>query len=257
MNTSARLLTDPDGMRVALLNDDATVRAEFAAHLGAELDLLVPALAHCFEWLEPITDAADRAGTQQAALAAGFGLGTLDDLLVATKLLLSGKLAAAGNVMRQVIEGVAMAILCAADAPLIIARKKKTGPVMGCYWELAWNSHQSVQAHHALKQLDWNAEQLGVSRLAVDTLMRAKQIYNQFSHCGWATIASRASRDTPGLVYLGGHFDEGKLDIYRDEMVQRIGLSRVLPGMLDHHVLATMTQAVGAPAATARPPASA
>ncbi|RQT22117.1 hypothetical protein [Burkholderia contaminans] len=243
MNTPALPLTDPAGMRLALLDDDAAVRAEFAAHLGAELDQLAVALAPCFEWTEPITEAADRMGTQQAGLAAAFGLGVLDDLLVATKLLLSGKLAAAGNVMRQVIEGIAMAVLCAADAPLVIDQKK-TGPVMGCYWERAWTSHHSVQAHHALKQLDWNAEQLGVARAAVERLAQAKQHYNPFSHCGWATIASRVARDTVGLVYLGGHFDEGKLDLYRSEMQERIGICSVLPQFLAY-LHETLTPAAG------------
>ncbi|AJY03070.1 hypothetical protein SB768_25225 [Burkholderia sp. SIMBA_043] len=233
MNAPALPLTDPAGMRRALLNDDEAVRADFAAHLGPELDQLAAALAPCFEWMDPITDAADRAGTQQTGLAAAFGLGVLDDLLVASKLLLSGKLAAAGNVMRQVIEGIAMALLCAADTPLVIARKK-TGPEMGCYWERAWTSHHSVQAHHALKQLEWNAEQLGVARAAVERLALAKQHYNPFSHCGWATIASRVARDTVGQVYLGGHFDEAKLGLYRSEMQERIGLCSVLPQFLEY-----------------------
>lgn len=233
MNTSALPLTDPAGMRLALLDDEAIVRAEFAVHLGAELDQLAAALAPCFEWMDPITEIADRTGTQQAGLAAAFGLGVLDDLLVATKLLLSGKLAAAGNVMRQVIEGIAMAVLCAADEPLVIARTK-TGPVMGCYWERAWSCHHSVQAHHAVKQLEWNAEQLGVAHAAVERLARAKQHYNPFSHCGWATIASRVARDTVGRVYLGGHFDEAKLDVYRSEMQERIGLCSVLPQFLEY-----------------------
>ncbi|WP_175905996.1 hypothetical protein [Burkholderia seminalis] len=252
MNTPARPLTDPDGMRLALLNDDATVRTEFAAHLGAELDQLAVALAPCFEWMEPISNAADGAGTQQAGLVAAFGLGTLDDLLVATKLLLSGKLAAAGNVMRQVVEGIAMAVLCAADAPLIVDRKK-AGPVMGRYWELAWNSHHSVQAHHALRQLAWNAEQLRLRRLALERLERAKRHYNQFSHCGWATIASRADRHTPGLVYLGGHFDAGKLDVYQHEMQERIGLCSVLPQILTY-LHESLTPAAAEPAARSNPP---
>ncbi|MDR0242896.1 MAG: hypothetical protein LBJ65_14950 [Burkholderia sp.] len=254
MNTPELTLTDPEGVRLALLSDDEDIRAQFATHLGAELDRLVGVLAHCFEWMAPITEAADHVGTQQTALAAGFGLGTLDDLLVATKLLLAGKLAAAGNVMRQVIEGIAMSILCAADGELILEYRKKSGAVRGCYWERAWRSDPSVQAHHALKQLDWNAAQLGVLPQAVEVLARSKKHYNQFSHCGWATIASRAVRNTPGLVYLGGHFDEGKLDVYRDEMQQRIGLCRVLPRVLDHHVLSMMAPAAGEEIAAANPP---
>lgn len=252
MNPSALPLTDPVGMRLALLNDDAAVRTEFAEHLGTELDQLAAALAPCFEWMDPITEAADRAGTRQAGLVAGFGLGTLDDLLVATKLLLSGKLAAAGNVMRQVIEGVAMAVLCTADAPLILERRK-VGPVMGCYWERAWASHHTVQAHHALKQLDWNAEQLRLRRPALERLERAKRHYNQFSHCGWATIASRADRHTPGLVHLGGHFDEGKLDVYQQEMQERIGLCSVLPQILAY-LHEALTPAAGEPAPGPHPP---
>lgn len=246
MNTPGLTLTTVDGMRLALLNDDAHVRYQFGEKLAPEVTELAAALAPCFEWMDPLTTAADRAGTQQAGLAAGFGLGVLDDLLVATRLLLGGQLAAAGNVMRQVIEGIAMSVLCSAHDDLIISRKK-TGPVMGCYWALAHRSDPSVQAHHALEQLGWNAAQLGLTHAAVERLRLAKRHYNQFSHCGWATIASRVIRDTPGLVYLGGHFDEGKLDLYRDELHERIGLSGVLPQFLEH-LLGAMQPAADAPA---------
>ncbi len=49
-----------------------------------------------------------------------------------------------------------------------------------------------------------------------------------------------ASRDTPGLVYLGGNFDEDKLDLYRSEMRKRIGWCFVPPQIL-YHLLAMMT----------------
>ncbi|MFM0223093.1 hypothetical protein [Paraburkholderia dipogonis] len=48
--------------------------------------------------------------TRRTALVAAFVFGVLDDLVVSTKLLLTGKLPAAGNLMRQVVEGVLVQI---------------------------------------------------------------------------------------------------------------------------------------------------
>ncbi|WP_174980314.1 hypothetical protein [Burkholderia lata] len=56
-----------------------------------------------------------------------------------------------------------------------------------------------------------------------------------------------ASRDTPGLVYLGGHFVEDKLDLYRSEMRERIGWCFVPPQIL-YQLTAMMTHPADKPA---------
>ncbi|WP_273995040.1 hypothetical protein [Burkholderia sp. FERM BP-3421] len=67
---------------------------------------------------------------------AGLAFGALDDLMVSTKLLLAGQGAPAGNVMRRVIEGVAVGAQCAPDTPLILQPAgTKRRLITDCYRE--------------------------------------------------------------------------------------------------------------------------
>ncbi|MBN3783257.1 hypothetical protein G3O06_37920 [Burkholderia sp. Ac-20345] len=59
--------------------------------------------------------------------------GVLDDIVISTKLLLSGKGTAAGNLMRQAIEGVAMSLLCSTDGEVVLDARSKKGDLRGEY----------------------------------------------------------------------------------------------------------------------------
>ncbi|RFU44528.1 hypothetical protein [Paraburkholderia sp. DHOC27] len=245
--------TKPDALMLELFSDDRWVKDRFAEHLAQELLELCESLAACFRLMPALNEAANRTGSVRTALAAAFVFGVLDDILVATKLLLGGKLPAAGNLMRQVVEGIAMAFLCSTDNPLIVREKTKTkAAVRVHYWERLDNGDSLAQGHLALRQLEWNARTLGVSGDAVARLHRSKDHYNPFSHCGTVTIASRVALEEVGMVYIGGHFDPAKLEVYRVEMNERIGLCRVLPPFMEH-MLATMTPPAASPAITGQP----
>ena len=97
-----------------VFDDDKWVKNEFARHLADDLTKLSAQLASCFSLFPELNAAANGVGTQQASLIAAFAFGVVDDVLVSTKLLVSGKLMPAGNQMRQAIEGTAVAVLCSA-----------------------------------------------------------------------------------------------------------------------------------------------
>ncbi|RQP98908.1 hypothetical protein DF164_31135 [Burkholderia stagnalis] len=168
----------------------------------------------------------------RSALVAGFAFGVLDDLLTSTKLLVAGKLLAAGNLMRQVVEGIAIAVLCSTDAPLIIDQGKKTQtPARECYWERLAAHDPRTHGHRALKQLAWNADVLGVHGDGLNRLEALKAVYNTYSHTGPFAIAGRVAVGD-GTAYVGGHFDPAKLDGYRQEIRLRLDLCRALPAFM-------------------------
>lgn len=232
-------LSDPEAVKRELLDEDAAVRAEFAAHLDDELTELAGVLAVCFRLIPALNAAANQAETMQTALVTAFAYGVLDDIVTSTKLLFAGKLPASGNLMRQAVEGIAMSFLCSADAPLIIKKNKNQPPVTARYWQKVDDDDHRTQGHKAIEQLEWNAGTLGVSGGAVANMRTATKHYNAYSHCGKLTIASRVALERVGTAYVGGHFDPAKLDAYRSEMNQRIGLCRLLPPFLEH-LAATM-----------------
>ncbi|KVD05536.1 hypothetical protein WI77_27055 [Burkholderia ubonensis] len=220
--------TQPANVKHELLDADQNVRDEFARALDPELDQLAVALAAAFNAFPAILAVAARLPTPRTALVAGFAFGVIDDVVVSTKLLLSGKGPAAGNTMRQAIEGVAMAVLCSTDTPLILQKAGKAPPRTACYWQKLDQCDPCTQGHHALKQLDWNARTLQISADAITALRGAQQHYHQFSHCGPLTIGLRNMLTGPKMTWLGGQFDPAKLEWYRVEMRERIALARQL-----------------------------
>lgn len=240
-------LTDPHTVLRELLDPDQDVRDAFAQHLAAELDELATGLAESFRRLQPILAVGERLNLPRVNLMVALALGVIDDIVVSTKLLMAGKLPAAGNVMRQAIEGFAMAILCSTDALLVVEQKKDKRPVQAYYWQKFMKGDSRVQGQHALRQLAWNAEALGVDPDGVAVLQRAQKFFHPFCHCGQLAIASRAALEHPGRFHVGGHFEEAKLDGYRVHMQHHIGLCGVLPPFLDH-LLGTLPPAGTAPA---------
>ncbi|MFA8361780.1 hypothetical protein ACEPT7_28315 [Burkholderia ubonensis] len=144
-------LTDTATVLRELLDNDQRVRAEFVCVLASELAQLTEGLVACFQHMPPIHQAAVRLRSQRVDLMCAFALGVVDDLIVSTKLLLVGKVPASGNVMRQAIEGIAMAMLCSTDDLLVIERKGRRPPVQTRYWKKVLDGDRRVEGQHALR----------------------------------------------------------------------------------------------------------
>ena len=218
---------------VELFDDDRWVKELFAAHLNEEIGPLTEAIARVFQSLPKLNDAVNASETEQAALVQGFAFGVIDDVLVSTKLLFAGKMMPAGNLMRQAIEGIAVAVLCCARQPVIVAAKKNHNTQL-IYWQHLKQKDPRVQGHKALGQLSVNRDALGVSGDAVERLKRAQQHYHQFSHPSLVGIATRVDLGGDRQVYAGGSFDIEKLEGYRVEVRERIGLCSILPSLYEH-----------------------
>ncbi|WP_186080408.1 hypothetical protein [Burkholderia gladioli] len=245
-------LTSAADVRGELLDDDQTTRSFFAKALVQEIDAVASAYAFAFQHVGPVFDAVKRLDTMQAHMVVSFVLGVFDEVMVSTQLLLVGKLPAAGNLMRQAIEGIAMATLCSAGVPLVINRREARGrkPAVdetAYYHRLLMQHDPRVQGHHAVRQLAWNAERLGVNPGAIPGIRDAQHYYSDFSHCGPITVGSRTRLDGErGVMSIGGHYDEMKLPLYRAEMEERLNLCRMLPSVIDlllkSHALTTLEE---------------
>jgi hypothetical protein len=238
--------SDPQALVNELFGDDRWAKDQFAQHVSNQVLELSNALAVCFRLVAPLNDVANRTEEIRAAYVSGFTFGVLDDIVVSAKLLLTGKISAAGNLMRQAGEGIALAILCSSVRPLIV-QKQKRKEVKGLFWELLKNDDKCTRGHRAIEVLEWNAAALGVNANAIERLKEAKEHYNQFSHCGKVTIACRMALDQVGKGFIGGEFDEAKLDGYRAELASRIALCKVLPDFMRR-----MTAILTPPAAEVR-----
>lgn len=226
-------LTDPVAICKELFDDDRWIKDEFAERFSVEALKLSEALAVAFRFF-PRLDALSRDGDEHAAFVSGFVFGIFDDLVVSSKLLISGKMIASGNLMRQAIEGVAVSILCASQVPVFVqhgkGRARVSVPVT--YWRKVRDRAPIVHSHRSLDHLELNADELGVSRAAIKRLKDARHFYHQFSHPSQLGMASRMSMGEAGSIFIGGNFDEAKLKAYRVEFAERTGLCSILPEMI-------------------------
>lgn len=216
-------LKKPENIVRETFEDDRWIKDEFANCFAIEILDFAKALAPSFELFETLNRLATNV---QLSLVAGFIHSALDDLLISVKLLMSGKMMASGNSMRQSIEGICISIMCASDEPLKIHEDELM------YWQCMEANDLRVMGHKAVRQVEINREILGLSKDAVDRFKSAKDHYDQFSHSGLMGLASRVSMGEVSVIYVGGAFDEAKLEAYRVEIKERIGLAQVIPEVI-------------------------
>lgn len=226
---SVELTTAPAVVK-EVFDDDHWIKDEFANRLSPEILCFGESLAQSFQKF-PMLDRLANGGNEQAALTAGFIHGILDDLLVSMKLLVAGKMLASGNLMRQAIEGVAVAILCAAKTPIRVKQNDKEVEID--YWREIKAQNPVTYAHRAINQLERNQEALRVDQDAILKLKSAQQHYHLFSHPSLMAMASRVTLGEPGLIFLGGGFDEAKLSAHRIEIRERTGFCTIMPDVID------------------------
>jgi len=223
-------ITDAHAVAKEILDDDRWIKDAFSKHLSTEILQFSEILAECFKRF-PLLDTLSSGGNEQAAFVSGYMFGVLDDLLVSMKLLVAGKMSASGNLMRQAIEGIAIAILCSTSALISVKKKKEVVKIK--YWEKVKHRDPLVYAHLSIDHLESNCELLGASHDAIKKLRSARKHCHLFSHPGFMGMALRMNMDGSDSLYIGGSFDEGKLHAYKIEIDERIGLCGLLPNIID------------------------
>lgn len=227
-------LTDPGDVVREVFDDDNWVKEEFTRHFSSELLMFAEVLADAFRRY-PELDALAKDEDEQALYVFAFVHAIFDDLITSTKLLVTGKMVPSGNLMRQALEGMAVAVLCSSRKLLLIPTKHKSmGSVSVKYWELIKAIDRRVESNKALAHLELNRTQLSVTRDSIEELKRGIKIYHQFSHPSIASLVARVRETETGFTqFMGGVFNEAMIPRYKFEIGQRTNLSRVLPNLID------------------------
>lgn len=208
-----------------LFDPDESVREQFKNRFSAQVISFSEAIAPAFARFQKFSE--DGQCCAQGALCCGFVHGVLDDLVTSVKLLLTGKLTASGNLFRQAIEGMCMAIMCSHQDMLSIGDKECS------YWKLVEAGAKEAEGHLAPKQLVKNWDRLGLTLQGAEQLKTNVASYNQHSHAGIMAMAYRMELAPNGAIYIGGHFDEAKVAGYETELIQRIELAKLTVQMID------------------------
>lgn len=132
------------------------------------------------------------------------------------KLFLSGYPVAAGNLQRQVIETLALLILCS----------EKSFDVLDRYMSDKYSPNK------AIRDLKKQREKLGVNENAVIALEKGHKFYHKYSHPTPMTMAEQI-RFSDQALFLGAAFDAEKIEEYKKEAKGKVSLARVLGNVIE------------------------
>jgi hypothetical protein len=197
-----------------LKSDDGEVRTEFQRHFAAEVSEFADHLTHAFmAWQAFDNTVQDR---EDRAVVSALVYSAITLHLLSMKLFLSGLIVAAGALSRQVVESIALSLLCS---------RKDLG-VLDRFW------HDRYSANDAVTHVARRCTQLAIKLDSVKALQNAQHFYHKYSHISKFTIAAGMSF-AGGELYVGASFDKAKLDSYVKEMKGRVSLSSVLSNFVD------------------------
>lgn len=163
-----------------LTSDDAEVRAEYLKHFEADVKNFAEFMAQAFiKWREfdgPIKEDEKRAHVS-ALIHIAITLNVLS-----MKLFLSGHIVAAGNLFRQVLESIALALLC-------------SGKELGVLQRFMDNQYSS---NDAVRDVLRHGEKLSLKKDALEVLKKSQDFYHKYSHVTKMTIAATMSFSQKG-----------------------------------------------------------
>ena len=196
-----------------LISDDSSVRDEYMKHFGAEVNEFADVMANVvLAWreIDSLVNGEEKRGYVSALAYAAFTLH-----LISFKVFLSGNLVAAGNLTRQVVETIALALLCA----------DKSLDVLPRFMEDKYSTNDAV------RDVLRHGKRLGLKEEGLQALKSAQNFYHKYSHVSRLTLANLISFSEEG-TYVGAAFDNGKLEAYRKETDGRLSLAKVLPNLM-------------------------
>ena len=129
---------------------------------------------------------------------------------------LSGHVVAAGNLFRQVLEAIALALLCSGKDVTVLPR----------FMDGKYSSSNAVR--DVMRQ----GTRLRLKADGLSALKKSEEFYHLYSHITHLTLGNLMSFAGDN-VYVGSAFDEGKIKAYRKEIAGRIGLARVFPNFIE------------------------
>jgi hypothetical protein len=197
-----------------LTEEDVEVRGKFLKLFRAEVIKFSEAMAEAFLNWRTLDVGAEK--NDKHAYVSALVYTSIHLHILSMKLYISGYSVAAGNLFRQVLETIALALLCSGKDLNTIEK----------FMNKKYATQKSVQ------DLIRHADKLGLNKDSVKDIKDAVSFYHKFSHISLLTIASGMSFSKQSL-FVGCSFDQEKMESYRKEINGRISLALVFSNFID------------------------
>ena len=198
-----------------LWSDDAEVRRKYRLRFDDCSQEFSDSMARAFVKWRAFDDGVQ--GDEKIAHVSALVYSAITLHILSLKLILSGQTIAAGSLFRQVVESIALALLCSGKDLRILQR----------FMDDKYSSHDAVG--DVLR----NAKTLSLNGEALRALRESQRFYHQYSHITKMTIAIGMSLSDQGSLYVGASFDDGKIEAYTKEVHRRVSLAAVFANFVD------------------------
>lgn len=197
-------------IRTEVKGDVSAVNEEFLEYFDKEAELFIAKMTHAFlKWTDLDVLAAENEKKQYVS---SLVFSAITQQIVSLRLFLSGYIVAAGNLQRQVLETIALALLSSSKELDILDKFIKDNYSTN-------NAVRDALKHHS---------KLGVNENSLKILREARDFYHNYSHPTRLTIAAHLRFSDEGHAwYVGASFDKGKIDKYRKEVDGRVGIAGI------------------------------
>lgn len=193
-----------------LTEDAPAIRRLFLDTLSSELADFVPMMAQTFDLCEQFREFSEGDDSREKVYWLLFN--AVQGHLISMRIFVDGFLVPSCSLQRQVLESIAMALLV-------------SKPELGIAERF---SDEKYSSSKAIQDVIRKAGILNIDPSGMETIKKMAKFYDQFSHPTLLTIASYSSFDKPEQRYIGGAFDQGKIDQYKIECASRVKLAELL-----------------------------
>lgn len=224
--------TKPEEIVQELFNHNLEIVNEFYKYFSKEILEFAELFAAAYKKYLELDRLLIGTENKQKAYTEGFAYLIFDNLLVSEKLFILGYQTPSGNLMRQAIESVALAILCSSNNEIEIRTRKDKIKHINFFEEFV-EGKSEAKSHKAIEYLEMNFKKLEVRKDAIDILKKSRSFFHQYSHPTLLSLATTVSFEAPGKMFIGGGFDFGKIKEYEKELKHRINFCRILPNIIE------------------------
>lgn len=196
-----------------ITSDDEDTRREYLARFESDAKSFSGFMAEGFMLWRSMDDSVGK--SEELAYVSGLVYMAITLQIQSMKLFLSGHAVAAGNTFRQVLESIALALLCSSKRHNFLQRL----------------IDDRYSSNNAVRDVIRHAAKLGVLKDGLEVLKNAHAFYSKYSHPTKLTIASTIAMSGKG-IYVGASFDEEKLYAYKKEVKGRLGLAKTFPNII-------------------------
>ena len=168
--------------------------------------------------------------SQKESLTASYVYSTIDNIYTSAKLLAIGFIVPSGNMYRQSIESICMAILMSSPFRLVLSKNGQPTDFLDAFE----NDNKLAWPFKALEHLERNADLLEIDSSSLEKLLKTKDFYNNFSHSSKLAVGLRTTGSGEDAKWIiGGGIGFEDLEIVQKEFADRIAYTEILPDAIN------------------------